>query len=58
MEVKEDVARDRTLHVAVELAPGAQASGARASLVADAIAGVLRRLNASSRGRRSGSGRR
>ena len=45
MEVKEDAARDRRLHVAVELAPGAEATAARTSLVAEAIAGVLRRLN-------------
>ncbi|BDG03132.1 phenylacetate--CoA ligase family protein [Anaeromyxobacter oryzae] len=45
MEVKEDAARDRHLHVAVELAPGAEASDARVSAVADAIAAVLRRLD-------------
>ena len=45
MEVKEDAARDRRLHVAVELAPGAEASGARVSLAAEAIVEVLRRLN-------------
>jgi phenylacetate-CoA ligase len=45
MEVKEDAARDRHLHVAVELAPGAEASADRVSVVADAIVGVLRRLN-------------
>ncbi len=45
MEVKEDAARDRQLCVAVELAPGAEASDARADLAADAIVKVLRRLN-------------
>jgi phenylacetate-CoA ligase len=45
MEVEEDVDRDRQLHVAVELAPGAEASEARENLAADGIASVLRRLN-------------
>lgn len=45
MEVKEDAARDRRLHVAVELAPGAEASEVRIRAVADAMAAVLRRLN-------------
>ena len=45
MEVKEDAARDRQLHVAVELAPGAEAGDARVDLAADAIVKVLRRLN-------------
>jgi phenylacetate-CoA ligase len=45
MEVTEDAARDRHLAVAVELAPGAAPGDARASLVADAIVEVLRRLN-------------
>jgi phenylacetate-CoA ligase len=45
LEVKEDVGLDRWLHVAVELAPGAEASEARADVVADAIRAVLRRIN-------------
>jgi phenylacetate-CoA ligase len=45
MEVKEDAQRDRELHVAVELAPGSEASDARVSLAAEAIVKVLRRLN-------------
>jgi phenylacetate-CoA ligase len=45
MEVQEDARRDRHLHVAVELAPGAAAGDAREALAADAIAEVLRRLN-------------
>jgi phenylacetate-CoA ligase len=45
MEVEEDARRDRALHVAVELAPGAEPSDARAALAAEAIARVLRRLN-------------
>jgi phenylacetate-CoA ligase len=45
MEVTEDAHRDRHLAVAVELAPGAAPGDARASLVADAIVEVLRRLN-------------
>jgi phenylacetate-CoA ligase len=45
MEVKEDAERDRRLHVAVELAPNAEASEERLSAVADAIVKVLRRLN-------------
>jgi phenylacetate-CoA ligase len=45
MEVKEDASRDRQLHVAVELAPGAEASDARVQAVADAMLAVLRRLN-------------
>jgi len=45
MEVKEDAARDRQLHVAVELATGAEAGDARVDLAADAIVKVLRRLN-------------
>ncbi len=43
LEVKEDARRDREL--AVELAPGAVASDARADAAADAILDVLRRLN-------------
>ncbi len=45
MEVKEDAAHDRQLHVAVELARGAEASDARVDLAAEAIVKVLRRLN-------------
>jgi phenylacetate-CoA ligase len=45
MEVKEDARRDRRLHVAVELAPDAQANAARLDAVADAIVAVLLRLN-------------
>lgn len=45
MEVKEDAQRDRELHVAVELAPGGEASDERVSLAAEAIVKVLRRLN-------------
>ncbi|HET7754963.1 MAG TPA: phenylacetate--CoA ligase family protein [Anaeromyxobacteraceae bacterium] len=45
MEVKEDAARDRELHLAVELAPGAEANEARLAAVTDAVVRVLRRLN-------------
>jgi phenylacetate-CoA ligase len=45
LEVKEDAARDRQLWVAVELAPGAEASDERADLLAGELAAVLRRLN-------------
>jgi phenylacetate-CoA ligase len=45
LEVKEDARRDRELHVAVELAPGAAPSDARADAAAGAILEVLRRLN-------------
>jgi phenylacetate-CoA ligase len=45
MEVKEDADRDRRLEIAVELAPGAEASDARADAAADAIVTALRRLN-------------
>jgi phenylacetate-CoA ligase len=45
LEVKEDASRDRRLHVAVELAPGAEASDARSRLVEEEILKVLRRLN-------------
>jgi phenylacetate-CoA ligase len=45
MEVTEDAARDRHLRVAVELAPGAEASTERVRVVAEAIVSVLRRLN-------------
>jgi phenylacetate-CoA ligase len=45
MEVKEDAQRDLHLHVAVELAPGAEATDARRDAAAEAIVKVLRRLN-------------
>jgi phenylacetate-CoA ligase len=45
MEVKEDAQRDRQLHVAVELAPGAEATDARRDAAAEAILKVLLRLN-------------
>ncbi len=45
LEVNEDAARDRELHVLVELAPGVDASATRADAAAGAILAVLRRLN-------------
>jgi phenylacetate-CoA ligase len=45
MEVREDAERDRRLHVAVELAPGAEPTDARRAAVTEAIVAVLRRLN-------------
>lgn len=45
MEVEEDLARDRRLHLAVELAPGAVASEERAAAVTDAVVAALLRLS-------------
>jgi phenylacetate-CoA ligase len=45
MEVKEDAQRDPHLHVAVELAPGAEPTDARRDEAAEAIVRVLRRLD-------------
>ena len=45
LEVKEDAQRDAELWVAVELAPGAEATPARERTAAEEIAAVLRRLS-------------